>query len=204
MVCIYDGKVPNHPIVDGARPPPPRRDSITARLTARVAMLEALVEEQDRQIAQLKSRSQVREEIARERRDRRALREKESSPQREMLGAMMAVVARHAGIDVADFRNSRRGRRESWPRQMLCYLARTHCWRLSLPRIAAAIDKDHTTILHAVRVVDRRLKERHAATVALYEACLPDVEELVRAMKARIAASVGDGSFETGACRGQG
>jgi len=46
-----------------------------------------------------------------------------------------------------------------WPRQIAMYLTR-ELTRRSLPAIGAAFGgRDHTTVIHAIRVVERRMEE---------------------------------------------
>ena len=57
-------------------------------------------------------------------------------------------------------------------RQAACWILRTQEW--SLPRIAAAMGRDHTTVLHACRQVDKR-----PATKALLWPIVHKFEEAV-------------------------
>ncbi len=61
-----------------------------------------------------------------------------------------------AGVSEKVFLSAERSRDIAWPRQRAMYLARTLGQR-SLPAIGRAFgDRDHTTVLHAVRAVDKR------------------------------------------------
>lgn len=76
------------------------------------------------------------------------------------------VTIRHIQQTVADaygcplhlMLSSRRHRRYARPRQLAMYLAH-EMTTLSLPRIGKAFDRDHTTVLHAVRVIERKIAE---------------------------------------------
>ena len=67
------------------------------------------------------------------------------------------IVAQGFGVEVCDLTSRRRGRREARPRQVAMWLARaaTPC---SLPEIGRAFgNRDHTTVMHAIRQVDERI-----------------------------------------------
>lgn len=52
-----------------------------------------------------------------------------------------------------------RTRRISGPRQVAMYLVRGHFPSLSLPQIGRAFRRDHTTVMHAIRAVERALDQ---------------------------------------------
>lgn len=195
MVCVYDARFSNRPRgaslppveIESPAPAAGADESPPARLRHRIAVLERRLQARDQTIARLRAIIGRRTEAAVRRTQRAYDQAAEVALQEELLRVVSAIVAQHAEIEVASLRSDRRGRRESWPRQMLCYLARTHCPLLSLPRIGKSVHKDHTTILHAVRVVQQRLDAGCVVTVGLHRACLADVKEAVRRFAERCA-----------------
>lgn len=67
------------------------------------------------------------------------------------------AVCTACGITKADLLSARRASRISHARQLAMYLAR-ELTDLSLAQIARSFDRDHTTVLHSVRTVSRRLE----------------------------------------------
>jgi len=57
--------------------------------------------------------------------------------------------------------SSRRARKLAWPRQMAMHLAST-LTSLSLPQIGFAFDRDHTTIMHGIAQVEKRISNSDA------------------------------------------
>lgn len=77
-----------------------------------------------------------------------------------------AAVCQEYNISALDLMSHRIGRSVARPRQVAMYLART-LTAMSLPEIGRQFDRDHTTVLFAVRTVTRIMQEdpRFAATV---------------------------------------
>jgi hypothetical protein len=76
--------------------------------------------------------------------------------------AIAQRVANQYGISLDELRGPGRSRRVAWPRQEAMYLMRQVMRngypRYSLPLIGAFFgDRDHTTVLHAVRAVEKRM-----------------------------------------------
>ena len=70
---------------------------------------------------------------------------------------IIAVVARFHGISVNDLKSDRRTANVVRPRQVAMYLAKQLTLG-SLPAIGRLLgDRDHTTVLHAVRRIEARL-----------------------------------------------
>ena len=65
--------------------------------------------------------------------------------------------AAHFNVKVADLRGVRRQREIARPRQIAMYLSKTLTTR-SLPDIGRVFDRDHTTVMHAVKTVESLLK----------------------------------------------
>jgi chromosomal replication initiation ATPase DnaA len=77
------------------------------------------------------------------------------------------AVARHFGVTVIDIVSARRTADVVWPRQIAVYLARTLTTK-SLPEIGRAFGgRDHSTSLHAIRKVARRLEVDEALRAAV-------------------------------------
>ena len=68
------------------------------------------------------------------------------------------VVADHYDIRLADMTSPRRPQAIAFPRQVAMYLCRELTDR-SLPSIGAAFGRNHATVLHACRLVQKRLTE---------------------------------------------
>jgi len=67
-------------------------------------------------------------------------------------------VAEHFNISVKEMQSSRRARNVARPRQIAMYLAKQLTSR-SLPEIGRKFDRDHTTVMHAVRKVEELVLE---------------------------------------------
>ena len=67
-------------------------------------------------------------------------------------------VAEHFNISVKELQSSRRARTVARPRQVAMYLAKQLTSR-SLPEIGRKFDRDHTTVMHAVRKVEELIIE---------------------------------------------
>lgn len=67
-------------------------------------------------------------------------------------------VAEHFSISVKELQSSRRARTVARPRQVAMYLAKQLTSR-SLPEIGRKFDRDHTTVMHAVRKVEELILE---------------------------------------------
>lgn len=65
--------------------------------------------------------------------------------------------AAHFNVKVADLRGVRRQREIARPRQVAMYLSKTLTTR-SLPDIGRVFDRDHTTVMHAVKTIESLLK----------------------------------------------
>ena len=83
-----------------------------------------------------------------------------------ILQVMQAVVL-ESGMSAGDMMSTSRHRRFSWPRQVAMWAIDRYCPEYSYPEIAYVFRKDHTTVMHAVRVVNDRLQCHHPATVTL-------------------------------------
>lgn len=75
------------------------------------------------------------------------------SERRPSIADIKRAVVAHYGIRLADMTSERRARIVSWPRQVAMYLARD-LTPLSLPQIGRHFgDRDHTTVMYAIRAV---------------------------------------------------
>ncbi|MEZ5846457.1 MAG: chromosomal replication initiator protein DnaA [Geminicoccaceae bacterium] len=85
------------------------------------------------------------------------------------------AVVEHYGIRMADMSSSRRARAVARPRQVAMYLAKQLTPR-SLPEIGKKFgNRDHTTVMHAIRQIDRLCQEDRVL--------LEDVEQLKRRLQ---------------------
>ena len=75
-------------------------------------------------------------------------------PRRIKIDDIMKVCSRHFGISRADLTSQRRHRSVVWPRQIGMFLAKQLTAR-SLPEIGRRFgNRDHTTVLHAIRKIE--------------------------------------------------
>ena len=85
------------------------------------------------------------------------------------LGAIQEAVATATGIDRAEFLSASRAPRRARARQLAMYLSR-ELTAAPLAVIARAFDRDHTTVLYAVRAVEARLEPGSETALALHRA----------------------------------
>lgn len=81
----------------------------------------------------------------------------ESGPSRPSLEAIQDAVCAAYGLSRAELVSSKRTPHVARARQLAMYLAR-EITPMSLTQIARAFDRDHTTVIHAIRAVDQRLE----------------------------------------------
>lgn len=93
---------------------------------------------------------------------------------RALIADIQAVVAEYFGIPVLEMKSQRRARTVARPRQVAIYLAR-RITRHSLPEIGRRFDRDHTTVIHAIRTVEKLRADD------------PEIDRAVRTLEARIA-----------------
>jgi chromosomal replication initiator protein len=75
-------------------------------------------------------------------------------PRRIKIEDILKTVSRHFGVSKGDILSQRRHRSVVWPRQIGMYLAKQLTSR-SLPEIGRRFgNRDHTTVLHAIRKID--------------------------------------------------
>jgi len=78
-------------------------------------------------------------------------------PRRIKIEDILRIVSRHFGVSKGDLLSQRRHRSVVWPRQIGMYLAKQLTAR-SLPEIGRRFgNRDHTTVLHAIRKIDNEL-----------------------------------------------
>jgi chromosomal replication initiator protein len=79
-------------------------------------------------------------------------------PRRIKVEDILRIISRHYGVSKHDLLSQRRHRSVVWPRQIGMYLAKQLTQR-SLPEIGRRFgNRDHTTVLHAIRKIDDKLK----------------------------------------------
>jgi chromosomal replication initiator protein len=75
-------------------------------------------------------------------------------PRRVKIEDILRVVSRHYGVSKGDLLSQRRHRSVVWPRQIGMYLAKQMTAR-SLPEIGRRFgNRDHTTVIHAIRKIE--------------------------------------------------
>ena len=78
-------------------------------------------------------------------------------PRRIKIEDILRIISRHFGISRGDILSQRRHRSVVWPRQIGMYLAKQLTQR-SLPEIGRRFgNRDHTTVLHAIRKIEGEL-----------------------------------------------
>ena len=81
-----------------------------------------------------------------------------SFDRRTTIDEIQKKVAEYFNISVKEMQSSRRARTVARPRQIAMYLAKQLTSR-SLPEIGRKFDRDHTTVMHAVRKVEELIME---------------------------------------------
>ncbi len=82
-----------------------------------------------------------------------------SEPKRVKIEDILRIVSKHFGVNRSDLLSSRRNRSIVRPRQVGMYLAKQLTSR-SLPEIGRRFgNRDHTTVLHAIRKIDSLMKD---------------------------------------------
>lgn len=79
-------------------------------------------------------------------------------PQGEKFGAVLTAVCAHFGVTREEALGDGRMQHQAMARQVAATLAK-RLLGYSLPRIARLLRRDHSTILHAIRKIDRLAKE---------------------------------------------
>jgi chromosomal replication initiator protein len=80
-------------------------------------------------------------------------------PRRVKIEDILRIVSRHYGVSKGDLLSQRRHRSVVWPRQIGMYLSKQMTAR-SLPEIGRRFgNRDHTTVLHAIRKIENILKD---------------------------------------------
>lgn len=78
-------------------------------------------------------------------------------PRRIKIEDILRIISRHFGVSKSDLLSQRRHRSIVWPRQIGMYLAKQMTAR-SLPEIGRRFgNRDHTTVLHAIRKIEGEL-----------------------------------------------
>ena len=84
-----------------------------------------------------------------------------SYDRRVTIDEIQKKVAEHFNISVKEMQSSRRARTVARPRQIAMYLAKLLTLR-SLPEIGRKFDRDHTTVMHAVRKIEELVSQDQA------------------------------------------
>lgn len=91
-----------------------------------------------------------------------------AAPEQPSLEAIQRAVCAVHGLSVEELLSKSRSPRVARARQLAMYLAR-ELTSLSLTEIARAFDRDHTTVLHAVRAVSSRLEPGSETAAAIHK-----------------------------------
>jgi chromosomal replication initiator protein len=87
---------------------------------------------------------------------------------------IMAAVCNHFSLRPADLRSKRRSRNVAVPRQLAMYLCR-RLLNISFPTIGDVFGRDHSTVIHASSVTERRIKDDPA-----FQATVERLERTIR------------------------
>ncbi len=88
-----------------------------------------------------------------------------AEPKRIKIDDILRIISKHFGVNRSDLLSSRRNRSIVRPRQIGMYLAKQLTSR-SLPEIGRRFgNRDHTTVLHAIRKIDQLMKEDNSLQV---------------------------------------
>lgn len=80
-------------------------------------------------------------------------------PRRPKIEDILRIISRHYGVSKGDLLSQRRHRSVVWPRQIGMYLAKQLTAR-SLPEIGRRFgNRDHTTVLHAIRKIESEITD---------------------------------------------
>lgn len=80
-------------------------------------------------------------------------------PRRPKIEDILRIISRHYGVSKGDLLSQRRHRSVVWPRQIGMYLAKQLTAR-SLPEIGRRFgNRDHTTVLHAIRKIEGEIND---------------------------------------------
>lgn len=91
------------------------------------------------------------------------------APKRTSIAAIQAHVADHFDIPVSEMVSARRSREVARPRQIAMYLSARLTPR-SLPQIGQKFgDRDHTTVIHAIRRIEELRMTQPAISAAINE-----------------------------------
>ncbi|MFN3387482.1 MAG: helix-turn-helix domain-containing protein [Allosphingosinicella sp.] len=77
---------------------------------------------------------------------------------RRTVAEVVLLVSSEFGVSRAELVSEHRGREIAHPRQVVMYLA-SQVTPASLPQIGRRLNRDHTTVMHGIRAVRKRMAE---------------------------------------------
>jgi chromosomal replication initiator protein len=77
------------------------------------------------------------------------------------VGRVIEIVGKFYGVAQADLLGDGRTQHLSMVRHITMYLARTYC-QLSYPELGTVFGRDHSTVIHAVKLIERRVQAQPA------------------------------------------
>jgi len=95
---------------------------------------------------------------------------------------VMQAVAIESKLSIDDLLGPQRHRRLAWPRLVAQWAIDRYCPHYSLAQIGQMFHRDHTSVMHGIRVTEERLAIDH-----------PFVKELVTKVRQRLAAAAEGG-----------
>jgi hypothetical protein len=78
----------------------------------------------------------------------------ETRPAQPRIGDIKRAACQYFNIEMVDLDSARRTLKLVYPRQLVMFLAKTKTGK-SLPEIGRRLQRDHTTVLHGVRKIER-------------------------------------------------
>lgn len=112
-------------------------------------------------------------------------------PQPLKVGDIKRIVSHVTGVSLIDLSSSRRGASVAKARQILCWTARRFS-PMSLPEIGKRIERDHSTVIHAIARVDLAIEDLNLASqdtpdswaALLWRTSWPPEDRRIRARRA--------------------
>jgi Bacterial dnaA protein helix-turn-helix len=83
------------------------------------------------------------------------------------VATVVQAVTIESGLSVGDLMNPSRKKRLAWPRHVAMWAVDRYCPEYSLPEIGYMFRRDHTSVVHAIAVINNRLRDGCDATSAL-------------------------------------
>lgn len=90
--------------------------------------------------------------------------------------AIIAATCRHYGLTLDELRGPKRESRITWPRQQAMKIIRDNT-KLTFPQIGRIFNRDHTTVIHALRRVKSKASDADLLSMTQIEARATEASE---------------------------